>query len=66
MPITSKEALRILQNNGWEIHTTNGSHFKLQKQGSSVKVILPMHNKDLKPGIIHQIEKLTNLKLTKR
>ncbi|MDX1921085.1 MAG: type II toxin-antitoxin system HicA family toxin [Candidatus Caenarcaniphilales bacterium] len=58
--ISGKELIKILQRHGWVIASTEGSHYKLKKGNKSV--VLPYHNKDLKPGILAFLLKQTDLK----
>lgn len=66
MPISSKKALKLLEKDGWYIHTTNGSHIKLKKDGNNLPIILPLHNTDLTIGVQRQIEKICGFKLDRR
>lgn len=66
MPITSKNALKLLEKNGWYIHTIAGSHMKLKNPGISTPIILPLHNTDLTIGVQRQIEKICGFKLDRR
>ena len=44
-----KKLLKILQRNGFYIHHQKGSHIVLKSETDAVKrVVVPMHNKDLK------------------
>ncbi|WP_196600042.1 type II toxin-antitoxin system HicA family toxin [Pectinatus frisingensis] len=57
-----KELIKILQADGWYIERVQGSHHILKhpvKQGMSV---VPLHNKDLKPGTLNSILKQAGLK----
>lgn len=57
-----KELIKILQADGWYIERVQGSHYILKhplKQGMSV---VPLHNKDLKPGTLNSILKQAGLK----
>ena len=55
MPMSSKEMLKLLKENGFEVISQNGSHVKL-------KVIVPYHSKDLKKGLEQAILKQAGLK----
>ena len=57
--MTGKELVKQLQKKGWEIERTNGSHY-IMKKGSQTEVI-PVHNFDLAPGLLHAIKKRTGL-----
>jgi predicted RNA binding protein YcfA (HicA-like mRNA interferase family) len=45
--------IKALQRNGYYIHHVRGSHYFLRK--SDVNVIIPYHNRDLKPGTLRSI-----------
>jgi len=62
MPMTSKEMIKILQKNGFETVSQNGSHVKLNKSETNVTVIVPYHNKTLKKGLENAILKQAGLK----
>lgn len=66
MPITSKKALKLLEKNGWYIHTINGSHIKLKNDNIKQPIILPVHNTDLTIGVQRQIEKICGFTLDRR
>ena len=50
MPMTSKEMLKFLKQNGFEEIGQNGSHKKLICKETGRTVIVPYHSKDLKKG----------------
>lgn len=58
----SKELLKILQADGWEIERTRGSHHILKHSAKMGRPVIPMHNKDLKPGTYNSILKQAGLK----
>lgn len=62
MPMTSKEMIKYLQKNGFQIVSQNGSHVKLFNPDSNKTVIVPNHNKDLKKGLEQAILKQAGLK----
>lgn len=55
MPMTAKEALRRLLREGWREIRQTGSHKQLMKDGQRITV--PMHARDLKPGVEREIKK---------
>lgn len=57
-----KELLKILQEDGWEIERTRGSHCILKHTRKPGRAVIPMHNKDLKPGTYNSILKQAGLK----
>ncbi|MDQ2751880.1 MAG: type II toxin-antitoxin system HicA family toxin [Bacteroidota bacterium] len=62
MPLTSKEALKILQKKGFTIARQKGSHVILTKveDGTKYTTVVPMH-KELRKGTIRSIAKLAGL-----
>lgn len=62
MPISGKQAIRILEKNGFIISRQRGSHVVLTKQEDASKriTVVPMH-KELKKGTIRSIAKLAEL-----
>lgn len=61
MPTTSKEMIKLLQKNGFEKVSQNGSHIKLKNNTTGKTVIVPYHSKDLKRGIEQAILKQAGL-----
>jgi len=56
--INSKKLLKFLQKKGFYIHHQVGSHLVLKSpKDEAVRVTLPMHNRDLKPGTLSSILK---------
>jgi len=55
-----RELIRKLHKLGWETDRINGSHHILEKDGKSISI--PVHNTDLKPGILNKILKQSGLK----
>lgn len=51
MPMSSKEMIKLLKKNGFEIISQNGSHVKLKNFKTNKMVIIPYHAKDLKKGL---------------
>ena len=53
-----RELLKILEDNGWVIDRVRGSHYILKHPSKPGRPVIPMHNKDLKPGtynnVLHQ------------
>ncbi len=58
-----KTVIKKLKKAGWNHVSTHGSHHKMKKTGC-LTIVVPVHgNKDLKPGTLHKIEKVTGVKL---
>ncbi len=62
MPMTSKEMIKFLKKNGFEIISQNGSHIKMNNPENKRQVIVPYHNKSLKKGLEQAILKQAGLK----
>lgn len=62
MPITSKQMIKLLTDNGFEIVSQNGSHVKLRNAKNGKQTIVPSHCKDLGKGLEHAILKQAGLK----
>lgn len=60
MPLTAKQMLKLLKDNGFVVVSQNGSHIKLVKDNNTI--ILPYHCKDLKKGLEQSILKQAGLK----
>lgn len=62
MPISGKQAIKILQEKGFIIARQRGSHVVLTKQTTSGKrtTVVPVH-KELKKGTLRSIAKLAGL-----
>lgn len=63
MPMTPKQMVKHLENNGFVIVSQKAtSHIKLYNPQTKRTVIVPMHGKDLKKGLEHSILKQAGLK----
>lgn len=62
MPITPREMIKQLEQNGFKFVSSNGSHRKYYNPQSKKTVIVPYHNKPLKTGTEHSILKQAGLK----
>lgn len=62
MPMTSKEMIKLLKKNGFEIISQNGSHVKLKNVESKRQVIVPYHSTSMKKGMEQAILKQAGLK----
>ncbi len=62
MPMTPKQMAKLLEENGFEYISSNGSHRKYHNPQSNKTIILPFHAKDLKKGLEQAILKQAGLK----
>jgi len=60
--VSGKHFARILENRGWQLVRTNGSHHVYMQQGNPVRISLPVHgNDDLKIGLLKHFMKIANI-----
>ena len=65
MPMTPKEIIRLLKQNGFVyIKSNNGSHQKYRNAEKNITLSVPVHAKELKKGIEQQLLKEAGLKPT--
>lgn len=63
MPLTPKEIIRLLLQNGFiYVKSNNGSHQKYYNPHTNVTVAVPLHAKELKKGLEQAILKQAGLK----
>lgn len=63
MPISSKEAIQIIEADGWVEVRQNGSHKQFKHSTKSGTVTIPSPKKDLSTGVIKDIQIKTGLNL---
>lgn len=62
MPMTSREMIKLLKENGFQEVSQNGSHVKLKNETTNKQTIVPYHGKALKKGLEQAILKQAGLK----
>ena len=62
MPMTPRQIAKLLEDNGFVLISTNGSHRKYQNPTTGKFAIVPFHAKDLKKGTEQNILKQAGLK----
>lgn len=62
MPITPKQMVKFLKDNGFEEISQNGSHLKLWNPETKRTAVVPMHAKDIPNGTEKSILKQAGLK----
>jgi len=62
MPMTPREMIKYLKNNGFKVVGQNGSHVKMRNEQTGFQTEVPYHNKDLKKGLEQAILKQAGLK----
>ena len=55
--LTSKDLIKILERKGFVLDRTKGSHQIFINFEQKLRVVVPMHNKDLAAGTLHAILK---------
>ena len=62
--LSGKEMVKILEDHGWLIARIHGSHHVMVKEGSDIRLSVPVHaNKTLKKGLQNAILKQANIKI---
>ncbi|EOS80232.1 hypothetical protein C817_01898 [Dorea sp. 5-2] len=62
MPLTPKELIKKLKQNGFVTISQNGSHIKLRNPETGKQVIVPYHSQAMKKGLEQAILKQAGLK----
>lgn len=60
--LTPAELIKILLKNGFEIDRINGSHHVLINKSSKIRLVVPVHKKDLPKETLYEIIKQSGLK----
>jgi len=61
-PISGKAFVKVLERHGWTLRRVNGSHHIFGKDGSVVRVSVPVHgNSLLKIGLQKHLAKIAGL-----
>jgi predicted RNA binding protein YcfA (HicA-like mRNA interferase family) len=60
--LSGKKFAKILEKHGWILYRSKGSHFIYGKEGSIVRLTIPIHgNKPLKKGLLAHLMKMAEL-----
>nr|DAY49539.1 MAG TPA: putative RNA-binding protein [Caudoviricetes sp.] len=62
MPMTPREMIKLLTENGFKEIRQNGSHKFFENKETNRRTTVPCHAKDLKPGTEQKIFKDAGLK----
>ena len=62
MPMTPKQMIRLLQENGFEIVRQKGSHVRMLNRITNITTTVPLHGKDLSKGLEQAILKQAGVK----
>lgn len=60
--MTSQEAIRLIQEDGWYLVAIKGSHHQFKHPSKAGRVTIPHPRKDLPPGTLNSILKQAGLK----
>jgi predicted RNA binding protein YcfA (HicA-like mRNA interferase family) len=60
--VTGKEFCKLLEQQGWQLKRISGSHHIYTKEGSTVRISVPVHgNQTLKIGLQRHLMKLAGI-----
>ena len=60
--ISGKKFAQLLEKKGWMLRRINGSHHIYMKEGSLVRISVPIHgNKSLKIGLLRHFMKIAEI-----
>lgn len=60
--VSGREFARLAEGRGWKLLRVNGSHHIYGKDGSRVRLTIPIHgNAPLKPGLCRHLAKLAGI-----
>ena len=62
MPMTPREMIKLLKENGYETISQNGSHMTMKNVQTGKSVIVPYHSTDLKKGLEQAILKQAGIR----
>ena len=57
-----KDLIKTLEKEGWQVARVDGSHHIMKHATKSGMIVIPLYNKDLKPGTLNNILKQAGLK----
>jgi predicted RNA binding protein YcfA (HicA-like mRNA interferase family) len=61
-PVAGKAFAKALERNGWVLRRVNGSHHIYGREGSEIRISVPIHgNRPLKAGLQAHLMKLAGL-----
>lgn len=62
--VKPRAVIRALERAGFFVHHVTGSHYALRRSGDPLlRVVVPCHNKDLKPGTLRSIIRQAGLSI---
>ena len=61
-PVSGRELTQAIERRGWTLLRVHGSHHIYGKEGSVVRLSVPVHgDRPLKVGLLHHLMKLADL-----
>ncbi len=60
-PLTSRKVIAILENKGFTLVRTKGSHHIFRNEDTGRQVTIPVHTGDLPQGTLHEIVRQAGL-----
>ena len=61
-PMSGKELAKVLEQHGWELKRVRGSHHIYCKQGSIVRLSIPIHgSKPLREGLLKHLLRMAEV-----
>ena len=63
MVMKVKEAIQLLEANGWYLHSTRGSHRQFKHPTKPGRVTVPHPRKDIAIGTLRSIERQAGIRL---
>jgi predicted RNA binding protein YcfA (HicA-like mRNA interferase family) len=62
LPVLTPQAiLKILMKNGFRIDRIKGSHHMMINDENNIRLVIPMHKRDLPKGTLYEIIKLSGI-----
>ena len=60
--VSGKELAKIFERHGWRLQRIHGSHHIYSKEGSIIRLSIPIHgNKPLKAGLLQHLLKMSGI-----
>jgi predicted RNA binding protein YcfA (HicA-like mRNA interferase family) len=59
--VKPQELIRVLERRGWQLTRTRGSHYVFKHPEFANRIVVPVHGRELKRGILTAIIKDTGI-----
>ncbi len=60
--VTAREAIKLLEANGWQLDSVKGSHHHFKHPKRKGKITIALHKGDIPPGTLNSILRQAGLK----